>query len=235
MIDGESTEQPAGPDGAVARFLLVRHGESTWNAVRRWQGRADPPLSERGEQQARDAVGRATAEGPFDGVVTSTLRRARRTGDLLADGLGLDVVDRLDDLCERDAGEWQGLTRDEIHAGYPGFLDEGRRPPGYEADDDVVERAGRALVDLARRRPGSTLLVVSHGGVINALERHGGRDWLRLDNLEGRWFHLEPDGGGVRSTPGEAGSDPSLRPTGDRVHLLGDVGSVDDPPTPGYA
>ena len=229
--DGRS---PGGaPARGVTRLLLVRHGESTWNAVRRWQGRADPPLSERGERQARDAVTIAADQGPFDGVVTSTLRRARRTGDLLAEGLGVEVLGRLDDLSERDAGEWEGLTRDEIHVGYPGFLDEGRRPPGYEADDDVVARAGRALLELVRRRPGATLLVVSHGGVVNALERHSGEDWRRLDNLEGRWFAAAAAMDGNASS---LGAPTSLRAEGPRIHLLGDPTVSDgDPPVSGYA
>ena len=200
-------------------MLLVRHGESTWNAVRRWQGQADPPLSVVGEQQARDARHRAADLVPFDRVVTSTLRRARQTGELLAGGLGLELGDAVPELAERAAGEWEGLTRVEIEERYPGYLAQERRPPGYEADADVVERATRAVLDLVSSHDGHPLLVVSHGGVINALERADGSGWVRVDNLEGRWFEVADD---------------RLRPVEDRVALLGD-GARPSPSDPSYA
>jgi probable phosphoglycerate mutase len=202
-----------------ARVLLVRHGESTWNAVRRWQGQADPPLSERGEQQASDAVGEAAELGPFATVVTSTLQRARRTGELLAHGLGVSIGGAVEALAERAAGDWEGLTRDEINARYVGYLDEGRRPPGYESDDRVVARAAAALHDVARRHAGGSLIVVSHGGVINALERDEGEPWVRLDNLEGRWFEV---------------GDRRIVPVGSRVRLLASD-QIDEPVDWSYA
>lgn len=197
----------------TTRLLLVRHGESTWNAVRRWQGQADPPLTERGEQQALDAVTGLLGLGEFSLVGTSTLQRARRTGELLADGIGARLHDPIESLAERAAGEWEGLTRAEINERYPGYLDEDRRPPGYEDDEAVVVRAAAALTDLARRNTGSSMLVVSHGGVINALERHRGEPWVRLDNLEGRWFEY---------------ADEQLLPVGTRVRLR--PADVDDEP-----
>ncbi len=204
----------------VTRLLLVRHGESTWNAVRRWQGRADPPLSERGEVQARRAVAIARSLGPFGGVVTSTLRRARATGDVIGNGLGIDVLAPLDGLGERDAGEWEGLTRVEIEERYPGYLAEERRPPGYEGDPSIVERSSAALTSLIGTE--LPLLVVSHGGIIHALERahDGGDPWRRLDNLTGRWFEIDHDG---------------IRPVGERVALVPDGGPAIPPPDRGYA
>lgn len=194
----------------TVRVLLVRHGESTWNAVRRWQGRADPPLSVRGERQALDAVERAAEVGPFDAVVSSTLHRARRTAELLAGGLDVHLLAPIADLGERDAGEWEGLTRAEIEERDPGFLAGHRRPPGYEDDRSVVERAGRALVELAAEHPGATILIVSHGGLIGSLERVGDAPWQRFDNLEARWFEIDPT------------ANPSVRPVGERVELLAD-------------
>lgn len=193
----------SGFDG-VCDLLLVRHGESTWNAVRRWQGQADPPLTERGEDQARLAIDALAAIGPFEVVVTSTLVRAARTGDLLAAGLGVASVHRHAGLVERHAGPWQGLTRFEIDDRWPGYLDDDRRPEGYELDPSVVERSALALVEIAAAYTGRSVLVVTHGGVVNALERDRGESWKRLDNLEGRWFQSD-------------GAD--LVPVGDRVRL----------------
>ena len=200
------------PDGSPAaghatRFLLVRHGQSTWNAIGRWQGRADAPLSRLGEEQARQSAVALAPLGPFDVVVTSTLARARRTGELLAEHGGLELGAAEEGLIERSAGQWEGLLRSEIEARYPNWLAQRRRPPGYEPDEEIAERAVRALRVLADQYPTSSVVVVSHGGLITSLERAAGEEWRQLTNLEARWFQFEPGSG-------------DLRPTGDRVRLL---------------
>jgi len=206
---------------AVTRVLLVRHGESTWNAVRRWQGQADPPLTDRGEAQASRAAIAAVEHGPFDVVVTSTLQRAARTGEIIAELAGLPLGERFMGLSERDAGEWEGLTRTEIEERFPGFLAEDSRPAGYETDESVVARASVALSGLADAHAGRTVLAVSHGGVIHALERahDGDGAWQRLDNLTGRWFEIDDDG---------------WRPVGNRVALVPDGGPNIPPPDKHY-
>lgn len=202
-----------------SRLLVVRHGESTWNAVRRWQGQADPPLTERGENQARRAALAARRHGPFDAVVTSHLQRAQSTGSIIADELEIDLLGADADLAERSAGEWEGLTRAEIEQRNPGFLGGGRRPPGYESDESIVERATAALRRLDAQHSAATLLVVSHGGIIHALERaHAGGDgWQRLDNLTGRWFEV---------------ADGNVSPVGSRVALVPDGAPAIPPPDP---
>src|SRR5215510_9557499 len=166
----------------VSRILLVRHGQSTWNADGRWQGQADPPLSERGVAQAKEA---ATRVGSVDAIWASDLQRAMRTAEIVAQVLERDV--RVDArLRERNAGPWQGLTRDEIEARWPGDLAGGRRPDGFEPDDSVLARALAALDDLAVAHSTETVLVVTHGGVVRVLERHLGGDGGLLANLGGR-------------------------------------------------
>lgn len=174
-----------------SRLLVVRHGQSTWNADGRWQGTEDPPLSTLGVRQARHA---AQHLGGFDAVVASDLERAFVTATILAEELGIGPVQTDADLRERSAGEFQGLTRTQIEERYPGYLDEGRRPPGWEDDDLVLQRAAGALGRVAADvGPGGTALVVTHGGVIHTLERaldvHRGS---RLANLGGRWFTVAP-------------------------------------------
>jgi probable phosphoglycerate mutase len=175
----------------VSRILVVRHGQSTWNADGRWQGQADPPLSELGIAQAEAA---ARAVDGVDAIWASDLVRARRTASILAAPRGLDVVADAR-LRERDAGEWTGLTRAEIEEQYPGALADRRRPPGFEADDVLVVRALAALCDLADALAGGTGVVVTHGGVILAVERRHGEARTPVANLEGRW--LEADGSGA--------------------------------------
>ncbi|MFM7618011.1 MAG: histidine phosphatase family protein [Actinomycetes bacterium] len=171
-----------------ASLLVVRHGQSTWNAAGRWQGRADPALTDLGERQAADA---ALHVGPIDEVWTSDLARARRTAEIVAEHLGLVV--RVDPrLAERDAGEWEGLTRDEIEAGWPGWLAEHRRPAGFEPDDVVAARGIEVLTELAGRA--GRLLVVSHSGVIRAVERALDVSAGQLSNLGGVEFHLDGAG-----------------------------------------
>ena len=185
----------------MTSILIVRHGQSVWNAQGRWQGQADPPLSDLGHRQARTA---AAALPSFDVLVSSTLQRAHQTAAGISETTGIQPV-RLDPrLMERDAGEFSGLTRPEIEARFPGYLDAGRWPEGWEYDDDLVRRVRSGLDDLAADHAGQTIVVVSHGGVIYALEATFGIAHQGISNLGGRWFHLR---------------DGELHTT-ERVHLL---------------
>ena len=175
--------QPTATVAAVAQLLVVRHAQSAWNEQGRWQGRADPPLSELGHRQATAASSRL---GSVDAVVASPLERAHHTAQILAGSIGVGPVVLEPDLVERDVGEWSGLTRTEIEAGWPGFLDTARRPPSFEADELVLARAVAALGRLAAAFDSGTVLVVTHGGVIGTLERHHGEPSGRLANLAGR-------------------------------------------------
>ena len=178
------------PAVPAARILIVRHGQSTWNAEGRWQGQEDPPLSSVGVRQARAA---AAVVGTFDLVAASPLQRALSTATIVADELGIGPVDTDPDLMERHAGGFQGLTRPEIDVAFPGFLAARRRPDDWEDDESVVERAVRALARISATIGDGTALVISHGGVIGCLERLVGasRDG-RLPNLAGRWFEVGP-------------------------------------------
>ena len=180
------------------QLLLVRHGESEWNAENRWQGQADPPLSRLGEEQARDAAERLR-ETTFSFLVTSDLRRARRTAEILAAALDLRLhVDP--GLREIDVGDWTGLTRREIEAQWPGELadwSEGRSelPLGGETRTHLVDRARASLARVAAdASPGDRVLVVTHGALIRNLDRALGLRPQRLENLGGRWY--EADGNG---------------------------------------
>lgn len=166
--------------------LIARHGQSEWNALGRWQGQADPPLSPLGERQATHA---ATRLEDIDIVVASDLRRAQHTANLIAEAIGVDRVDLNAAFRERHAGEWQGLTKDEIEVGWPGYLAERRRPPGFETDESLTSRTDEGLEQILRRHAGRRVLVVSHGGVIYRREQMLGASPGRIPNLGGRWFH----------------------------------------------
>ncbi len=158
-------------------LLLTRHGQSTWNADKRWQGQADPPLSDLGREQAWEA---ARAVGTVDLVATSPQQRALETATIISDMIGVGPLVALDGLRERSAGPWSGLTRDDIEEAYPNWLADGRRPDGFESDEELLERVLPTLHAIAATCPGGSILVVCHGGVIRTVETHLGIDEGRV-------------------------------------------------------
>ena len=182
-------------------LLLLRHAASTWNLLGRWQGQADPPLSEAGERDTRAAADRMAAGISFGQVISSDLERARRTAEIIAESLGTGDVAIDARLRERDVGQWSGLTTAEIEQRWPGAVGAWRQgllpgPPGGEDDDALRTRALAALENLTRAHPGGDpLLVVTHGGLIRAVELASGATPSRPANLCGRWVeHDGPDG-----------------------------------------
>jgi broad specificity phosphatase PhoE len=179
--------------GVDVRVLVLRHGRSEWNALRRWQGTFDSPLDRVGRSQATVVADElARMDLRWGSPVSSTLVRAAETADIVAGRLGL-ASPRLDPrLAEADAGEWQGLTPAEIEAAYPGWLAAHRRPPSFEPFESVVARATEALLDVARSvHEGATGLVVSHSGVIRSVVRSLGITDTRIPNLGGVWFRVD--------------------------------------------
>ena len=147
------------------RLLLVRHGESTWNAVGRMQGQADPGLSARGRAQTLALRPLVEAREP-DAVVSSDLRRARETLDLLGLRGTADARWR-----ETDVGRWSGRLVDDLVAedgpAYRAWLENLHTPPGGEAWEEMRDRVVEAVLALAAEGVG-TALVVTHGGPIRA-------------------------------------------------------------------
>ena len=178
------------------RLLLIRHGQSTWNAEGRWQGQADPPLSELGQAQAREAGGRLKSEcGTVDRVLSSDLGRAHTTAELIAGELGLDpqAIVLEPGLRERHVGEWSGLTRPEIEERWPGMIDAWRSGdstviPGGEGE--IIPRVAPVVERICAEAKGTTV-AVTHGGVIHAVERYLELEVSRTGNLCGRWFRWE--------------------------------------------
>ncbi len=175
----------------VTDLLVVRHGQSEWNVIGRWQGHADPPLSELGRRQAYVA---AAAIGAVDGIVSSDLLRAAETASIIAQQLGVGPVVVDERLRERDVGQWTGLTRVEIDKGWPGWLEQARQPEGFEGVDAVLARVVESFGAMRTASPGGSLLVVTHGGVIRALARSHGLDDLPIANLAGVTLHVSESG-----------------------------------------
>jgi broad specificity phosphatase PhoE len=184
------------------RVLVVRHGESTWNAEHRWAGQANPPLSETGRQSALELAARLR-DARFDAVACSDLRRAEETALLVAKALGISPPRLVPELRERDAGSWTGRTSDELQASYPGLLERWRDghvvdPPGCEPWETFQQRVVEALQALSTSLAVERVLVVAHQGVVRALGHHFGvmaadlarAEDIRLSESAGQLTHV---------------------------------------------
>ena len=195
----------AGPDRVmdhVVKLVLWRHGQTEWNAERRFQGHSDVPLNAAGREQAQDAARYLAAMHP-SAIFSSDLARASETAEYLAQLTGLAV--QLDkDLRERGGGSWEGLTDAEIRASYPAEYATWT-PRDGEPIDVVADRAAAALRRIADGLDGSLAVLVSHGAAINlgisrllglpererVLGPLGNCAWSVLGLRAGRWRLLE--------------------------------------------
>jgi probable phosphoglycerate mutase len=158
------------------RILLVRHGETDWNAAGRIQGHSDTPLNAAGRLQAQRAAQRLARE-PIRALYSSDLARAFETAAIIGAPLGLTVV-ASPQLRERRYGEWEGLTAAEIQAHYPEQFAIWRArstdfaPPQGETRNEILTRALAELQTIARRHVREMVVVVSHGGLCYVLINH---------------------------------------------------------------
>jgi ribonuclease H / adenosylcobalamin/alpha-ribazole phosphatase len=195
----EPEPEPAGvsrpgwgaPRGTPVRAFLLRHGETLLSPERRFSGRGDPELTEKGQAQARAAAGRFAGRD-ITAIVSSPLRRAVQTAAAVAEAVG-GVVVTDDDLAETDFGDWEGHTWAEIQQGWPDTLgrwlaDPSAAPPGGESFTAVFARVARARERVSAAYVGGTIVVVSHVTPIKSLLR----DALDAPALAVYRMHLEP-------------------------------------------
>lgn len=164
---------------ASTNLILIRHGETAWNAERRLQGHLDIALNAEGERQAA-AVARALAGVKIDAIVASDLQRASLTAQAIAAHHGLPVqVAR--DLRERCYGGFEGLLYAEIEQRFPHEFAKWQArevdavlPAGANLGESFREfyaRSTGAILAQAARHPGQTLVLVAHGGVLECAYR----------------------------------------------------------------
>lgn len=162
--------------GDVAKLLLIRHGETAWNAEHRIQGRLDVPLSTTGIWQAGQLTQRL-ADETIDAMVCSDLARAWMTGAPLAEARGLEMIAE-PRLRERAFGIFEGKTLEEIAADHADELvawrsrDVDWRIPEGESGTEFIARVLEALHEVALAQQGRTVAVVTHGGVLDVVYRH---------------------------------------------------------------
>jgi probable phosphoglycerate mutase len=142
----------------MTTLLLVRHGETDWNAAGRLQGHTDRPLNDFGRTQARRLAEQLADDG-IAAIYASDLARARETAEIVGERLGLPVA--IDpDLREKDWGTWEGLTPDErLNVEFEG-----------ETTAEHRERVLGAARRIAERHPGARIVVVTHGGCVRRIQ-----------------------------------------------------------------
>lgn len=163
-------------------IYLVRHGETAWSRSGQHTGLTDLPLTELGEQRARELRPRLHAIH-FDHVFTSPLQRARRTCELA----GYGVAAKIDaDLVEWNYGEHEGKRTDEIRAVRPGWNVFHDGCPGGESVAEISARADRMIARL-KDLPGDTALLFSSGHLLRVLAAR----WLKMDAAAGERLTLD--------------------------------------------
>jgi len=156
--------------------VLLRHGETAWNAAQRIQGHVDEPLNERGRWQAAQAAAALRGEG-LAHVYSSDLSRAHATAQALAQACGLAEVRVEPALRERGFGRFEGLTYAEVEERWPDDVrrwrarEPGFEPGGGEAIEAFYARCVGIASDIATRHPGQGVALVAHGGVLDCLYR----------------------------------------------------------------
>jgi len=159
------------------RFLLVRHGETTWNQENRWQGQADVPLSEAGRAQARLLARRLLADGrQVHALYASDLSRAFETAEILSETLRIPPTPD-SGWREMNIGVWSGLTTTEVierHAVEWERLRAGEDLPrgGGETFAQFQERLLQSAQRLAQQHAGEQIVIVTHGGAVRAFLLH---------------------------------------------------------------
>ncbi|HEY8685162.1 MAG TPA: histidine phosphatase family protein [Chloroflexota bacterium] len=150
----------------TTQLLLIRHGESTWNAESRIQGQADPPLSELGRRQAA-ALGRRLSDLASAALYTSPAVRARETSEAIAEPHGL--IPRIEPaLLEVHLGSWQGHRVSELSDEETAQFRAWERdptalsPPGGETTSAALERVAPLLDRLLGNHAGDTVVIVTH-------------------------------------------------------------------------
>jgi len=187
-------------------LTLIRHGPTEWNVTRRFQGRTDLPLSERGRAHAV-AIAEALREETIDALYSSDLARAMETASAIAEPHAIAVVPDAR-LREFDFGAWEGLTWDEIVAANPHLAGRGSTaaklyaPQGGESFEQVGARVESFFSEARDRHSGGRIVVVTHAGPLHAaLSLLGREHGIPSDNLSLRFtpggitrIAFEPDG-----------------------------------------
>jgi len=155
----------------MLKMVLVRHGQTEWNAELRNQGHMDIPLDEVGRQQSRK-LAESFRACTFDAIFCSDMSRTKETAKAIAEVTSSKTVIEDPRLRERNYGHWEGKTREEIAVKEAGHLEKYRSDPAFyaptggETGIEVYARCLSFLWEVLQKYPEGHILVVSHGGTI---------------------------------------------------------------------
>lgn len=183
------------------KFYIIRHGQTNWNKKGKIQGKTDIELNEEGIKQAEEAK-RILKDYPIDMIVSSTLKRARKTAEIINEAKNVPIIFK-EALEERGFGEFEGKTQQE-------FQDEiwnseilanynlNKQYKGVETIQDLCDRVWNLIEDLKEEYYDKNILLVTHGGVTRAINgyfnganENGILEDLNLHNCEIRTFEIK--------------------------------------------
>ncbi|XVF59474.1 hypothetical protein PTKIN_Ptkin07bG0278700 [Pterospermum kingtungense] len=183
-------------------IIVVRHGETAWNAAGRIQGHMDVELNEVGRQQAASLADRLSREPEISAIYSSDLKRALETAETIAASCGKFEVIKDPDLRERHLGDVQGLlfreaakVCPEAYRAFSSRRTDQVIPGGGESLDQLYHRATASLQRIGQKHTGERVVVISHGGVIRAFYRRACSNRFRgsILNTSVNIFHLSGD------------------------------------------
>lgn len=157
----------------MTKIIFVRHGQTEWNVLGRYQGQTDVALSPLGIEQAEKLAAHFQVD-KIEAVYSSDLARAMKTASCVADRFGLTVEPR-PELRELNFGDWEGLTYDEIVAKWPDALENFFQHPDVleiphgESFPKLRERALACVEEIVARHPDQTVAVFAHGAILRTI------------------------------------------------------------------
>lgn len=182
----------------MTNVYFLRHGETDWNLEGRTQGRTDIPLNRNGELQAKES-GDALKDKEIDLIITSPLKRAKKTAEIVQEQLNVDLIER-EAFIELSFGDAEGMTLAEKLERFPD-----RIYPNSEDGASIERRFLTGLAEIHDKYPNQNVVVVSHGAFINAILYHYSNGETGTGKIK-----LTNGGGGVTS----------LKISDDKVEIL---------------
>ena len=187
----------------MGKLIMVRHGESEGNAIRRFTTSGEAKITELGRRQAHEAATRIKLKYHPTLVIASTFARARETGQIIANELGIPI-EYEKEFREMSLGDLAGQPYESI-AQDPTFDPQRSwlwRAPNGESHEDVLKRVAPVLDSVIHKFPDDEIVVVSHGGVMRAVWAHVTGSWesahvppncgiVVIEHRGGRYFEPE--------------------------------------------
>lgn len=160
----------------MSKLIVVRHGQTDYNVEKRYTGSTNVVLNEKGIEQAK-ITAHKLKDYDIDVIISSTLNRARQTAEIISKEINIQLIEMIE-FREKNAGVYEGLTRDEAKSKYPDLWEKFSTPiydealPGGETIREVEERVFSALEQIRKNYPSDkNVLVVTHGFISRVINK----------------------------------------------------------------